>query len=137
MFTWLFSTALVGVISLVGIIFAEQIIWIFQKSPDVIAIGKTALRFSCVGLIFLASSVAANMLFQSIRKSLIASILAMMRSGLMFIPVLIIGYSLKGLWGIQAAQGIADVLSGLVSIPFAILFLRKDFSRELSQEDDR
>ena len=136
-FTWLFSTALVGVISLVGIIFAEQIIWIFQKSPDVIAIGKTALRFSCVGLIFLASSVAANMLFQSIRKSLIASILAMMRSGLMFIPVLIIGYSLKGLWGIQAAQGIADVLSGLVSIPFAILFLRKDFSRELSQEDDR
>ena len=104
---------------------------------DVIAIGKTALRFSCVGLIFLASSVAANMLFQSIRKSLIASILAMMRSGLMFIPVLIIGYSLKGLWGIQAAQGIADVLSGLVSIPFAISFLRKDFSKELSQEDDR
>ena len=129
-FTWAFSTALVSLISLLGIIFAEQIIWIFQKAPEVIAIGKTALRFSCIGLIFLASSVAANMLFQSIRKSLIASILATMRSGLMLIPVLIIGYSLKGLLGIQAAQGIADVLSGLVSIPFAIAFLRKDFSKE-------
>ena len=126
LFTWGFSTVLVSVISVFGIIFAPQIIWVFQKNQSVIDIGATALRFASVGLMFLSSSTCANMLFQSIRRAGVASLLAMLRSGLIFIPVLILGHHFFALLGIQAAQGIADVLSGLISIPFAIHFLKTD-----------
>lgn len=125
LFTWIFSTALVGIFSLGGFVFAPQIISVFQKTPSVVEIGTVALRFASIGLLFLPSSTTANMLFQSIRKSNVASFLALLRSGLIFIPVLVVLTLIFGLWGIQSSQGIADVLSGLISIPFMIAFLKK------------
>lgn len=126
LFTWIFSTALVGMFSLGGFVFAPQIISVFQKTPSVVEIGTVALRFASIGLLFLPSSTTANMLFQSIRKSNVASFLALLRSGLIFIPVLVVLTLIFGLWGIQSAQGLADVLSGLISIPFMIAFLKKE-----------
>ena len=49
----------------------------------------------------------------------------MLRSGLMFIPTLIISTNLWGLTGIQISQPIADAGTALLSIPFIIAFLRK------------
>ena len=108
-----------------GVIFAEQIVYMFQKSEAVAEIGVFALRCSCVGVVFLALSVPVNMLYQSIRNAKISSILSLMRSGLMFIPTLLITTQLWGLRGIQISQPIADMLTGLISIPFIISFLRK------------
>lgn len=125
-FTWFFSTAVVSTISLLGIIFAPQIIYVFQKEQTVIDLGAVALRVSSIGLLFLPSSTSANMLFQSIRKSKIASFLALLRSGLIFIPILAVFSILFGLYGILSAQGVADVLSGLISIPFILNFLKNE-----------
>lgn len=124
LFVWIFSTALVGLLSLFGIIFAPNVIALFQKNDEVIKIGSTALRFASVGLLFLSSSTTANMLYQSIRSAKIASILALLRSGLLLIPVLFLLSNFFGLFGIQSAQGISDVISGIISIPFIIRFLR-------------
>ncbi len=124
LFTWIFSTVLVGTLSLFGLIFAPSVIKIFQKNPEVIEIGSTALRFSSVGLLLLSSSTTANMLYQSIRSAKTASVLALLRSGLVLIPVLFLLSHFFGLFGIQSAQGISDVISGLISIPFIIKFLR-------------
>ena len=132
-FTWVFSTVIVGAFSLVGVIFAPEIISVFQKTPEVISIGATALRFASLGLLFLPSSTTANMLFQSIRKSEVASFLALLRSGLVFIPVLIVSTSCFKLFGIQSSQGIADVISGLISIPFLVSFLKRE--KEPSDRD--
>ena len=63
--------------------------------------------------------------FQSIRKAGIASFLSIMRSGAMLIPVLLAGSYFLGLTGIQLAQPIADVLTGIVSLPFMIMFIKK------------
>ncbi len=112
-------------LSVPGIIFAETIIYLFQKNPTVIEIGTTALRFSCVGVTFLALSVPVNMLYQSIRKPAMSSFLSLLRSGLMFIPVLLFTTWKFGLFGIQISQPLADVLTGLCSIPFILAFLRK------------
>lgn len=125
-FTWIFSTAFVGAISILGIIFASQIIYVFQKSDEVIKLGSVALRVSSIGLLFLPSSTAANMLFQSIRQAKTASFLALLRSGLVFIPVLIIASLTFGIYGILSAQGISDVLSGIISIPFMVSFLKSN-----------
>ena len=95
-----------------------------------VEIGTFALRFACIGVIGLPLSVPVNMLYQSIRRAGIASILSLLRSGALFIPVLLIGAYFFELRGIQAAQPIADILTGLVSIPFILTFLHRDHSIE-------
>lgn len=112
-------------LSVPGIIFAENIVHIFQKSSEVAEIAVFALRCACVGVIFLALSVPVNMLYQSTRQAGLSSFLSLMRSGLMFIPTLIITTRLYGITGIQISQPLADMLTGLVSIPFIINFLTK------------
>lgn len=125
-FTTLAGLAVVGAMALVGFIFAEDIILRLQKDPAVLPVGVKALRYACVGLLFLPLSVPVNMLYQSIRKSGVASFLALMRSGLCFIPVLLIGVRFFGIGGIEAAQPLADILTGLISLPFFIHFLRSE-----------
>jgi hypothetical protein len=44
----------------------------------------------------------------------------------MFIPTLIITTRLWGITGIQISQPLADMLTGLVSIPFILAFLKKE-----------
>lgn len=113
-------------LALPGFVFAEQVIYLFQKSEQVKEIGVFALRCSCIGTVFLAFSVPVNMLYQSTRKAGMSSFLSMLRSGLMFIPTLIITTQLWGIVGIQISQPLADVLTGLVSIPFIVAFLKKE-----------
>lgn len=108
-----------------GMIFADKIVYLFQKSDKVVEIGTFALRCACVGSLFLPLSVPVNMLYQSIRKAALSSFLSLLRSGLMFIPTLLITAHFLGITGIQISQPLADVATGLISIPFIIAFLRK------------
>ena len=124
LFTVCFGLVFIGGLSLVSIFFSDQIIRIFQKSDAVISVGRVALRYAAIGMMFMPFSVPVNMLYQSIQKPTISSILSMLRSGAITIPILIIGVPVLGLTGIQIAQPIADVISGLISIPFIIRFLR-------------
>jgi len=107
-----------------GFIFADKIVYLFQKSEAVIEVGTLALRAACIGTSFLALSVPVNMLYQSARRTGVASFLSLMRSGLILIPTLLITTRLWGLFGIQISQPVADILTGLASIPFMIHFLR-------------
>lgn len=129
-FTTFFGFAFVGLLALVGFIFAPEIVHFFQESEAVVEIGTFALRFACIGVMGLPLSVPVNMLYQSIRRAGIASILSLLRSGALFIPVLFVGAYFFELRGIQAAQPIADILTGLVSIPFILTFLHRDHSIE-------
>lgn len=115
----------IAALAIPGFVFAGQIVYLFQKSDAVIQIGKFALRCACVGTLFLPLSVPVNMLYQSIRKPGVSSLLSMLRSGLMFIPTLLLTTRMWGITGIQISQPLADILTGLVSIPFIIVFLRK------------
>jgi len=124
-FTTCFGTVFVACLSLVSFLFADDIIRLLQSNAEVVSIGKTALRYAAVGLLFMPLSVPVNMLYQSIQKAGIASLLSTMRSGALLIPTLLIGVPLLGLTGVQLAQPISDALTGLASIPFTIHFLRK------------
>ena len=125
LFTTAFGLVFIGAMSTISIIFAEPIISIFQKHPDVIAIGSKALRFTAIGMMFMPFSVPVNMLYQSIQQPTISSLLSLIRSGLVTIPLLLFGVPLLGLLGIQIAQPTADIIAGLISIPFIIHFLRQ------------
>jgi len=127
LFTTAFGVVFIGAMSTISIVFAEPIISIFQKHPDVIEIGAKALRFTAFGMLFMPFSVPVNMLYQSIQKPTISSVLSLIRSGAVTIPLLLVGVPILGLLGIQIAQPMADIVAGLISIPFIIHFVqRKD-----------
>ena len=123
--TMAIAFVLVACLAVPSIIFAEQIVYAFQKSPAVIEVGVLALRAACVGTMFLPLSIPVNMLYQSTRQVKIASFLSVLRNGVLFIPMLLITTHFFGLVGIQISQPLADIGAGLISIPFIINFLRK------------
>lgn len=125
LFTTAFGLVFIGAMSVISIVFAEPIITIFQKHPEVISIGAKALRFTAIGMMFMPFSVPVNMLYQSIQQPTISSVLSLIRSGMVTIPLLLFGVPVLGLLGIQLAQPVADIIAGLISIPFIIHFLRK------------
>ncbi len=116
---------LIACLAIPGFIFADKVVYLFQKKEDVLEVGVFALRCACIGTLFLPLSVPVNMLYQSIRKAGISSVLSLMRSGLMFIPTLLISTHFLGITGIQISQPLADILTGLASIPFILHFLHK------------
>ena len=124
LFTTAFGACLVLLLSLVGSIFAEPVVRFLQQGATDTTVGVTALRYAMVGVLFLPLSVPVNMLFQSIRRAGIASFLSIMRSGALFIPTIFLMHALLGETGIMLSQPIADVLTGLASIPFIVYFLK-------------
>lgn len=123
--TMLIGFCLIASLAVPGFIFASDIIYLFQKNDAVLEVGVFALRCACIGTLFLPLSVPVNMLYQSIRKAGISSILSLLRSGLMFIPTLLISTHFLGITGIQISQPLADIFTGLASIPFILYFLHK------------
>ncbi len=130
-FTTVFGLVLCGIISIIGFIIADKIIYVFQKSDAVIEIGTYALRYACVGLMFLPLSVPVNMLYQSIQKATVASVLSLLRSGAALIPSLLILSHFFGMKGIAASQPLADIITGLVCIPFIVYFVKNDHKDSL------
>ncbi len=132
LFTTFFGACLVTVLAMIGSIFTEPIVHFLQQETSDPTVGITALRYAMIGVLFLPLSVPVNMLFQSIRRAGIASFLSIMRSGALFIPTLLIMHTLFQRTGIMLAQPIADVLTGLVSIPFIIYFIKTTPKDDLS-----
>ena len=97
---------------------------LFQHEEVVLNFGTPACVYAMLGQIFVPLFIPLNMMFQSIRKSGMASFLAMLRSGLLFIPILFTTTAIWGLTGIQISQPIADALTGLVSLPILIHFFK-------------
>jgi len=124
-FTLLVGEILLGSSALVGMNFTSQLVALFRDDSQVIAIGSVALSAQLVALFFQPLSVCSNMMFQSIGKNGAATFLSILRSGLFFIPVLLILSNIWGLTGIQYAQMVADILTFAVSLPFAVNFLHK------------
>lgn len=123
-FTLKFGTGMLCIFALFGFVFATPLIHIFREDAEVLAIGVPALRMQCVTLLLVPISVCGNMLFQSIGKSGRAFFLACTRSGIIFVPVILLLSHSFGLFGIEISQSIADILSAAVTIPFFLSFFR-------------
>ena len=120
-----YGTIFLTVMAVFCFIFSPQIIAFFRNDPEVIAVGKVALRWQAAALPLLACIVITNMMLQSIGKGVKASITASARSGIFFIPLILILPRIFGLLGVEMTQAVADILSVSVSIPLAAMELRK------------
>ena len=126
LFTLAVTTSMLTVLSLLGYLFAPQIVAIFRsEDPVLLDIGIQALRWQCVVFPLCTLATATNMLFQNIRLTFPATLLAIGRQGLFFIPALIILPHHLGLQGVEMSQAVADLCTCLLAIPFAIWITRK------------
>ena len=124
-FTFITGEILLGAFVIVGMLFSDHLIGLFRNDPAVIAIGTTSLKLQLGALFFHPLVICSNMLFQSIGENKKATFLSMLRSGILFIPIILILTKLFGLFGVQSAQAIADVLAFFVTAPMVFRFLRK------------
>ena len=133
-FTWITGEILLGSIAVVGMFFPAELVAFFRDDPEVIAIGRAALSVQLVALFFQPLSVCANMLFQSIGKNGKATFLSMLRSGLYFIPTIILLSHTMGLTGVEISQTVADVLAFFTAVPFVVTFMRELKQLEAADE---
>ena len=128
-----------GVLAVLGFVFSADIIRLFLEDEQinlVVHYGVPALRFMCIAVVVQPASVVGNMLFQSIGDAKKASFLSMLRSGLCYIPLLILLPPFMGFLGIQCSQMVADILSALISVPFVIKFLRSIPAEDVNTPQD-
>lgn len=114
-----------AVIGAAGFVFAPQIVSLFRDDPAVISIGTTALRLQCISFPFSSWVIMGNMLLQTIGRGAKASILALSRQGLFFLPAIFVLPQLWGLFGVQLSQPAADVLSFALSLPLVLSVTRE------------
>lgn len=110
-----FCTSVLLVAAVCGWIFSPNLIGIFLKTDPL------------VGWITIA-----NMMLQTIGKTVKASLLAMSRQFLFFVPVILTLPGFLGILGVQLSQPIADFCSFLLAVPLSISVLR-----EMSHEQEQ
>ena len=120
-FTMSLSTIVLIIISITFSIFAPDIIRVFRgEDAELIKIGAVVMRWQCLSFPLIGVSTVTNMMYQTTRKTLIATVLSMGRQGIFFIPTIIILPHFIGLQGVEMTQAVADALTFLLALPFAI-----------------
>ncbi len=123
-FTWGVGEVLLAALAVVGLVFSDSLVGFFRDDPEVIEVGSFALKVQLLALFFQPLSICTNMMLQSVGKNKPATFLSAVRSGVAFIPVLLILSRVLGLTGVQIAQPVGDVITFFISIPFMISFFK-------------
>ena len=127
-FHFFFRVALIAALalSILGFLFAPQVVALFRRDdPEVIYIGALALRLQCITFPLMSWLFPASMTLQTIGRSFKATVLAMCRQGLTFVPLILVLPYLWGVFGIQASQPLADILTFAVALPMGLGVLRE------------
>lgn len=106
--------------SVAGMGYAEEIVALFRKGdPLVIETGSAALRWQLITYPLGAWIILSNMMLQTIRKSVRATVLASARQGLFFIPLIFILPYYLGLQGVEMCQAVSDMFTFVLAIPLS------------------
>lgn len=119
------SEAALFILSLPIAIAAPTFIRLLRDDTEVVFWGVRALRLMCIGQLFVPLTMMVEMGFQSTGARFLASFSSSLRSGLLFIPTLLILSNVRGMSGIQEAQPLSLVLTFFVCIYMCRLFLKR------------
>ena len=125
LFTLAFGTLTMLCFTVGGLLLGNPLVALFLDDPQALEIARYVLRLQCFTMLTVPVCICGNMLFQSIGLAGRASFLACLRSGMVFIPTLLLLAQLFHLRGIEWAQSVTDLLSMLITIPFLLQFLHK------------
>ena len=106
-----------------------------EGDAAVVATGAAALRWQLITYPFGAWIIVSNMMLQTIRKSVRATILSSARQGLFFVPLIFVLPHFFGLQGVEMCQAVSDMLTFLLAIPLTCGVLvemkRKEGNKQL------
>ena len=113
-------------VTITGIAFAPDVIELFRKGDaEVVSIGSAALKWQFITLPLGSWIIMSNMMLQTIRKPVRATLLSSARQGLFFIPLIFLLPRFFGLQGVEMCQAMADLLSFLLAIPLTCSVLKE------------
>lgn len=124
-------TLFVGMLgmSTAGVLLFAAAPWLMEMfvSDDraVLEIGTVALRAQAVSMPLIPVGTVANMTYQSVGKSWGATVMASMRQGIFFIPLIFLLPQIFGVGGVVITQAAADVLTSAACAPFLIHFYKQ------------
>jgi putative MATE family efflux protein len=118
------TTVFLIVAAVFGFILSPYVIALFRRDDtDVIAIGSFAFRAQCISLPLSGFIVMTNMYLQTIGRAKAATLTAMSRQFLFFVPALFLLVHFFGLTGVEISQAAADVAAFLFSMPICLKVL--------------
>ena len=121
-----YSTLFLCFTAVLGLLFAPAVISLFRADdPEVIRIGALAMRLQCVTMPSFGYVMIANMMMQTTAQTTRASLVALSRQGLFFLPLIAVLPLALGLLGIQLAQPIADGLTFILAFVLQTGLLKK------------
>ncbi|MDD5792747.1 MAG: MATE family efflux transporter [Erysipelotrichaceae bacterium] len=122
-FTLVLSEVLLVAIMIPVYLKAPFLVELFRNDPLVISYATRALRLQCLTMVFVPITMMVEMGFQSTGQKVLAAISSSLRSGVLFIPTLLILSKIRGLYGIEEAQPVAYLLSLPICLYFTKIFL--------------
>ena len=122
-------------VSCLAFLFAPRLVALFRDDPAVIEIGTIAMRCQCCTFTLMAVVTVTNMLYQNIGRVVGATLLAVARQGLMFIPVVLILPHVfqKPIWGVYLAQPTADLFAFALALVLAVRIYRELREKEKTE----
>ena len=133
--TVLSSTVVLVLGALVGFLFTRPVISFFASEEETVVIGVKALRLQMLPAVFSAFYLIGSMMLQNLGKSLRATVLAISRQGIMFMPLILILPRFFGLTGALVAQPVSDFLSFLIGVPLVVSQVRELRALQKAQDD--
>jgi putative efflux protein, MATE family len=121
--------------SCLGFLLAPKLVALFRDDPNVISIGAVAMRCQCCTFTLMAVVTVTNMLYQNIGRVVGATLLAVARQGLMFIPVVLILPRVfdRPIWGVYLAQPTADLFAFVMALLLAVRMYRELREKERAE----
>ena len=124
-FTFKVMLGWTGICCLFLFAFAPAIVRAFQPGDEaLIAIGAVCMRFQAAALPLQSWVLCMNTLQQATGRAWSATFMALLRNGLCFIPMTLLLPPMFGLFGVEIAQAMADLLALIISVPISIFSLR-------------
>ena len=99
---------------------ANPVVSLFSKDQNVIKIAEKALKANTIMFFTFGFQFTYSTLYLSLGKAIAGGILSISRQGIFFIPIIFILPSIFGLDGIIYSQALADLLTTIITIIFAI-----------------
>ena len=120
------SVGLASACMFIGLVFSEELIRIFiPMGGESVTYGGRFLQILCIGGPFSACAYAFISFFQAVGEGFKSLILALMRKGVLDIPMMFLLNLLLPVYGAVWATPIADIMCCALSVVMFIGFLRK------------
>ena len=131
----IWSTVFCIVAAIVLFIFADPIVSLFGTDTEMVDIAAKALRLNAVLFITFGFQMVYASLYLAIGKSLVGSVLSLSRQGIFFFPLVLVLPHVMGLTGVVWVQPMADLLTTILTIVFAVR-INHTLSTEIEMGED-